>query len=247
MFNFCPRYLACSEAIWRMLGFALTKRSHSVIKLACHKEGEHQVVFEEGKAAAAIDRGSLDTTLTAWLKANGPGDPEDQGNKLTAEDRDVARNLTYDKFPEEFVFVNHRWQRRKQGKGKTIGRVPVIALNLHTVETYALRVILHNKPGATSFEDLRTVGGVLQASYQAAAIAMGLMEDDRELDKAVDEAAAFKFGEPIRSLFLSILLFSTPSDPLRFYNDHKHQLTEDWSRDMDANQAENRSNPQSCI
>ena len=73
------------------------------------------------------------------------------------------------------------------------------------------------------------------------------MEDDRELDKAVDEAAAFKFGEPIRSLFLSILLFSTPSDPLRFYNDHKHQLTEDWSRDMDANQAENRSNPQSCI
>ena len=37
----------------------------------------------------------------------------------------------------------------------------------------------------------------------------------------MDEANAFKFGEPIRQLFLSILILNHPSDPLKFYTDHR--------------------------
>ena len=39
--------------------------------------------------------------------------------------------------------------------------------------------------------------------------------------QAMDEANAFKFGEPIRQLFLSILILNHPSDPLKFYTDHR--------------------------
>ena len=41
--NLNTRYLSASEAIWRLLTFKLTKRSHAVVKLACHLEDEQQV------------------------------------------------------------------------------------------------------------------------------------------------------------------------------------------------------------
>ena len=37
----------------------------------------------------------------------------------------------------------------------------------------------------------------------------------------MNEASAFKFGEPVRQLFLSILILNHPSDPLKFYSDHR--------------------------
>ena len=69
------------------------------------------------------------------------------------------------------------------GSRKTIGRIPIVPFNIHCMEKYSLRLILHNKTGASSFADLKTVDGVLHDSFQAAAIALGLMEDDAELDK----------------------------------------------------------------
>ena len=143
-------------------------------------------------------------------------------------------------FPSEFVFLNHAWKRRKVGKGKTIGRVPIVPLNPHTMELYALRLILHNTAGATSYEELRTVDGEVRVSFQAAAIALNLLEDDKELTKAMDEAYSFKFGEPLRSLFVAILLFSRPSDPRKFYEAHKLQILEDWIHTSDLVQAERR-------
>ena len=196
-----------------------------------------QVVYEEGDEEAALERGELGSTLTAWMAANSPGNPEDL---LTDEDRTVARTITYPNFPSEFVFLNHSWRRRKVGKGKTIGRVPIVPLNPHTMELYALRLILHNTAGATSYEELRTVDGQVRASYQAAAIALNLLDDDKELDKALDESYSFKFGEPLRALFISILLFSRPSDPRQFYEDHKLQILEDWIHTSDLIQAESR-------
>jgi hypothetical protein len=113
------------------------------------------------------------------------------------------------------------------------------------MEVYSLRLILHNKPGAFSFEDLRTVDEEVMPTFQSAAIAMGLLDDEKELDKAMDEAFDIKFGNQIRVLFLSILLYSRPSDPFKFYTDHKHQLIEDWCRSdqsliRDTQEAESR-------
>ena len=227
------RYLSAAESCWRLLGFKLTKRSHGVQKLACHLKNEHCIVFQEGQEDQALQRGEVDTSLMAWFKAN-------RGEGLTEEDAVVAKATIYPDFPGQFVFARHKWHRRKQGTGKTIGRVPCVPLNMHTMETYSLRLILHHKAGAISYEDLRTVDGEILPSFQAAAVKMGLLDDDRELDKAMVEAFELKPGSSIRALFFSILIYCRPCNPGQFYLDHKERLLEDWCRDMDVVEAETR-------
>ena len=175
------RYLSASEAVWKILQLRIIDRSHAVLKLACHLENEQFIVFPQDEPETGLERGELLTTLTAWFEANGPG------SHLSVEDKRLASTLTYNNFPSEFVFSKRRWQRRKQGFGKTIGRIPIVPLNVHTMERYSLRLLLHHQLGASSFNDLKMVNGVSYPSFQAAAVALGLIEDDAELDK-VDSA-----------------------------------------------------------
>ena len=51
------------------------------------------------------------------------------------------------------------------------------------MERYSLRLLLHNQLGATSFDDLKMVNGAAHNSFQEAAVAFGLLEDDAEMDK----------------------------------------------------------------
>ena len=88
----------------------------------------------------------------------------------------------------------------------------MITLNSHQSELFYLRLLLHNKLGATSFDDLKTVNGELCASFQEACIKMGLLENDNELDLIMAEAATIRFGDSLRDMFLNILLYSRPSD-----------------------------------
>jgi hypothetical protein len=49
-------------------------------------------------------------------------------------------------------------------------------------ECYFLRVLLNNVAGATSYEHLRMVDGVLLPSFREAAERRGLIEEDNTLD-----------------------------------------------------------------
>ena len=84
------------------------------------------------------------------------------------------------------------WSVRKRDIGKQVGRIPVVPRNNKSMEKYALRILLHNVGGAKSFEDLKRVNDELFPTFHAAAIAHGLMDDDKEKDKAMDEAAEVK-------------------------------------------------------
>ncbi len=46
-------------------------------------------------------------------------------------------------------------------------------------------LLLHNRPHAASYEDLRTMDGELHPSNCAACIALGLLEDDHEWHRAL--------------------------------------------------------------
>ena len=71
-----------------------------------------------------------------------------------------------------------------------IARIPVIGLSAYQSETYFLRMLLHHQTGATSYADLKTVGGELLATFQAACLRLGLLDDDAEIDKVMEEAAS---------------------------------------------------------
>ena len=56
------------------------------------------------------------------------------------------------------------------------------------MKLYCLRILLHHVPGAVDYDSLRTVKDVVCATFQAACIELGLLDDENELDKAMDEA-----------------------------------------------------------
>ena len=92
------------------------------------------------------------------------------------------------------------------------------------MERYCLRLLLLRIAEATSFEDLRTVGGEILKTFQAACFALGLLEDDKENDKVMEEAALICFGNLLIDCFVNILLFSMPAQTREFYEKHKENM-----------------------
>ena len=108
-----------------------------------------------------------------------------------------------------------------------IGHIPVITLNARQSELYFLRMLLYHKVGATSFQDMRTFEGEVQATYQEVCKKMGLLDDENEIDQVMEEAASMCFGSQLRYLFTAILIFIRPSNPLTFWQHHTVSLCQD--------------------
>ena len=94
-------------------------------------------------------------------------------------------------------------------------------------ERFFLRMLLTAVRGAISFDDLRTVNGVLHPDFKSACVALGLLESDEEWHRTLEEAAAFQTGSQLRWLFVCILLNCHPADPLKLWNDHHPHLSDD--------------------
>ena len=218
------RYISASEALWKIYGFPIHEKHPPVEKLPCHLPNQQQVLFEEHQVAQVVQQGPPVTKLTAYFDANAQ-DPS-------------ARHILYPDFPHFFTWnsKDKKWQRRKRGiyseatnqfMGDMLGRIPSITLNPHQAELYYLRMLLHNKAGAVSFDDLRTVNDHTCRTFQEACQRLGLLEDDGEMDKAMEEAAAIRFGPALRDTFVTILLYCRPANPLQFWETHKVALCTD--------------------
>lgn len=60
--------------------------------------------------------------------------------------------------------------------------------------------------GATSFNDLKTVNGETYQTFSETCLALGLIEDDDEWIKAMNEAVGWMMPRQLRKLFVRILL-----------------------------------------
>ena len=96
------------------------------------------------------------------------------------------------------------------------------------VELFGLRTLLNYVTGSTSFEDIRTVDGILQESFNKACIALGLLENDEMwincMNEAVDELTAKK----CRQLFVVLILHCGVSDKENFFDRYLNDLKEDF-------------------
>eukprot|EP00795_Rhopilema_esculentum_P007779 gene7779-13625_t len=95
---------------------------------------------------------------------------------------------------------------------------------------YALRLLLLHERGATSFEDLRTVDGELHHTFNNAAKAMGILDDDAELIHCLDEAAIINMPPQMRQLFATLIIFQTPADIRALFEQFKQPMSEDVVR-----------------
>ncbi len=105
------RYVSASEATWRIFKFDIHEWFPTVERLQYHLPNQQMVLFDddddvhEVATRSAISR----TMLTEWFKTN--------------QESEVARSLTFDQFPQQWVWnwKLKRWIMRK--RGFAIGRM----------------------------------------------------------------------------------------------------------------------------
>jgi hypothetical protein len=187
-------YLSSHEATWRLFEFDIHYRTPAVERLAVHLPFMNSVVYPANQPLSAIvhDQRYLQTTLTEWFSAN---------RRFPS-----ARELTYIEFLTKWVWVK-KYKEWCPRKGPTkIGRA--IYINRSCGEFYYLRMLLNDAKGATSYEDLRTISGVLYPTYKDACQAMSLLGDDSEWREALREASMWGSAAQMRQLLVTIVLFS---------------------------------------
>ena len=113
-----------------------------------------------------------------------------------------------------------KWIQRKQKEGNVIGRVH----SIHPVagEVYFLRLLLHDNHcrGKVSFKDLMTLlNGKVCESFKEVCSEIGLLSNDTEWHRILDESAVTKMCPEIRQMFVIILIFCLPTNPLTLFNE----------------------------
>jgi hypothetical protein len=104
----------------------------------------------------------------------------------------------------------------------------MVSINPNSGDLFYLRMLLRNRAGPTSFEDLRTVDGVIFPDFKGACIAMGLCEDDSQWIEAMKEAVEISTPFVIRQLFANILLHCNPTDPKAIFDEFSDAMKEDF-------------------
>ncbi|OWZ08774.1 Helitron helicase [Phytophthora megakarya] len=110
---------------------------------------------------------------------------------LNSPGTDITRRLLYHEVPNHFVWVKvgyrYVWQPRQRGGDKAIGRL--ISMSPRDI----------SRP--KSFEDFKTVDGVVMESYKAADLSLGFLEYDEEIHRCLMEASAFQMPRKLSHLF----------------------------------------------
>jgi len=96
-------------------------------------------------------------------------------------------------------------------------------------ERYYLRLLLTIVRGATSFQHLRTINGLVHPTFKAACVALRLLEDDGEWIAMFNDAREFMTGHALRQLFAMALQYTTITNPLQIWETFAQSFGDDLS------------------
>ena len=204
------RSVSSGEAYWHLAGFPISDRDPAVLPMRVHLKDQQQIVWDEESEVEALEN-QRETELTAFFEFN-------QLNHGT----NPAELPKYVDMPECQVWdkSKKKWKTRKQNIGRVIGRVH--SVNPVAGEVYYLRMLLHDNHcrGKRSFEDMLTLndGRVLE-TFKQVCLELGLLTDDQEWRRALEEAAVTNMCPQIREMFVIILMFCFPSEPATLFDE----------------------------
>lgn len=221
------RYVSACEAAWRLYGFRMHASYPNVVRLPVHLNNGQQVYFNEDTPLAQAAETAKETMLLRWFTFN-----RDQATAHANNPNSPAHpclSTTYQDFPKIAVWKpqQKKWEDRKRGVGVAVGRMYHVMPS--EGERYFMRMLLHHVPGATSYEDLRTLEGVVHPTFKAACQARGLLEDDQEWRRCLQEGVDRAVPPQIRSLFVSLLLYNDIADPVALWDEFKVYMAEDFT------------------
>ncbi|XP_017239700.1 uncharacterized protein LOC108212487 [Daucus carota subsp. sativus] len=210
---FDGRYVCGAEAAYRIFGFPIHHRTLSVERLPFHLPDLKNCTFHANEPLERVVEREKEraSKLEAFFILN-KSDP-------------TARKHTYDEIPQHFVWNDglRRWTPRK--RGMQIGR---LSYTHHSSgEVWYLRMLLTKVRGPTSFEDLRTVDGVLLPSFREACKEYGLLDDDKEWHDVLNQCSIGGLPPQIRQLFVHIIVNCKVTDIASLWNNHWKQMVDD--------------------
>ncbi len=201
------RYVSAAEAFWRLFAFAMHAMQPHVMRLPVHLENGQQITFAADALPEDIANQPLPATkLTAYFALNtslreaavdaevwaeraaaaaegcDPDSPQAtaaaEAAAAAAAALAAAKQYTYQDVCRGYTWdgSGKQWRARKQRRcALPVGRMYLCSPAAG--ERYFLRLLLTTVKGACSFEELRTVGGVMCSLYQDAAAQLGLFQD----------------------------------------------------------------------
>ncbi|KAL8111953.1 hypothetical protein AgCh_019598 [Apium graveolens] len=90
-----------------------------------------------------------------------------------------------------------------------------------------MRLLLNIIPGAQTFEEIRTIDGIIYPTYKEACFYRGLLECDNEWHVALDDASNYATAPQLRELFVTLLLYCEISNPPALWYNHWTALADD--------------------
>ncbi|XP_057745257.1 uncharacterized protein LOC130963126 [Arachis stenosperma] len=193
------RYISPCEAVWRVLGYSIHYMNPSVVRLGFHLPGEKPVIFkdDENLDDVAMKESVKESMFLGWFEAN------KNTPKLNANTR--------------------KWFLRKSHV--VIGRIFFVPPESR--EIYYLRLLLNLVRGPTSYEQIRTIDGVVYSTFRDACYAYGLLTDDKEYIDAIKEASHWGLGEYLRRLYATLLFSDSMARPEHVWKGIRRMLCDD--------------------
>ena len=212
------RITSAAEAMWNVLRFEMHSQLPTVVRLGCNLPCDPVVIFDptatdEAILTAAAQQKQQLNHLLGWFTLN--------------RCDESARSLLYVEIPTSYTWneADRKWQRRKN-RCSVLGRL--YPVDPASREGWAMRTLLLHARGCTSEIDVRTVNHVVWPSFVEAALAAGLLDDDREYHRCLTAAIS---AHALRCLFLVILTKCYPHDPAQLLLSFFDELTDDFDGD----------------
>ncbi|XP_074304074.1 uncharacterized protein LOC141638631 [Silene latifolia] len=117
------------------------------------------------------------------------------------------------------------WTPRE--KGFALGRL--VYANPSEGERYYLRLLLANVRGPTSFDDLKSINGIMCTSFQDSAFRRGLLEADDSIEECLEEASRYQMPGALRRLFSTLLIYCHPKNPRLLWDKFYPLFSEDYA------------------
>ncbi|XP_042941189.1 uncharacterized protein LOC122275912 [Carya illinoinensis] len=208
------QWIAPPEAMWRIYGFIINEVHPAVYNLHLHLENQHQVTFRAHENLTNVINSDLSakSMLTEFFSTN----QVDQN----------ARRLLYKEFPEFYVWSQQYKMWTVRNKQVVIGRI--VTANPSEGERYYLRILLNHIRGPLSFDDLKTVNGVLAPTFREAATMHGLLQRDNSIEECLQEASLYQTPSNLRRLFATILVYCNPANPRYLWELFEQDMSADF-------------------
>ncbi|XP_057755480.1 uncharacterized protein LOC130974635 [Arachis stenosperma] len=173
----------------------------------------YDLIFKDHKNLEDVVRKALvkESMFLGWFQAN--------------KDYAEARALTYAELPTKFIWKPDErvWLPRKSHF--VIGRIFYVPPGFG--ESYYMQLLLNFVRGLTSYEDIRTIDGVLYSTFKDACYACGLLDDDKEYIDAIMEVSHWGSGTYLRKLFAMVLFSNSMDTPEYVWQKTWHLLSDD--------------------